>query len=117
MAISKSIREYGGVIWTDHALERINKRRVSQNDVVAVLRHPDRTFPGKKKDTVKFIRDIEDRRYHVVASLNEYKKWVVVSVWVKGEEDQWGFPEKYVYQFVGWVAKMINKSLKKVFNV
>lgn len=104
MAVSSFAREYGGVVWTDHALERLRGRGVNQSDALAVMRNPEKTYPGKKEDSVKFIRTINGRRMHVVAVMNDQKKWVVVSAWVRGEEDQYGFPEKYVYKLVDWVA-------------
>lgn len=98
-------------MWTDHALERARRRGLSQSEIVAVLRHPDKTFPGKKLDSVKFIRTINGRRIHAVAALNEERKWILMSVWVRGEEDRWGFPERYVYQFVGWVGRGLRELL------
>lgn len=101
MTVSQFIREYGGVIWTDHALERLKKRKIAQSDALAVLKNPDRTFPGKKEASVKFIRTIQGRPIHAVASLNEKKQWVVLSVWVRGEEDQ----KPLVWRFLGWIWK------------
>lgn len=107
MAVSNFEREYGGVIWTNHAIDRLRQRKVHQSDAMAVMRKPEKTFPGKKDNTVKFIRTINDRRIHLVAALDEHKKWVVLTAFVRGEEDQYGFPERYVYMFVDWVAGKI----------
>ncbi len=111
MSVRRFVREYGGVVWTDHALERLESRGIDQSDAVAVMRKPERTFPGKKDGSIKFIRTIDGRRINVVAMLDERKKWVVMSVWVRGEEDQWGFPERYVYQLVGWGVGMVQAGL------
>lgn len=116
MGRSNSDREYGGVVWTNHALERMRTRRVSQAAALAVLRNPTRTIPGNTPGTVKFSRTIEGRRIQAVGKIDDKKKWVVLSVWVRGEEDEWGFPEKYVYMLVGWLSVMIKKGLKVVWN-
>lgn len=84
---SDTIRFYGNMVWTDHVLNRLKRRSIPQSDALAVLRHPDKTFPGQKDGSVKFIRTINGRPIHVVASLNERQQWVVMSAWVRGESD------------------------------
>jgi len=113
MAVSNFQREYGGVIWTNHAMERLSKRNIHQSDALKVMQKPDKTFPGKKENSIKFIRELNGRKIHLVGSLNEYKKWVVVTAWVRGEEDQYGFPERYVYMFVDWMAGKIASFFKR----
>ena len=113
MAISNFQREYGGIIWTNHAIERLSKRKISQANALKVMQKPDKTFPGKKDNSVKFIRTLNGRRIHLVGALNENKKWIVVTAWVRGEDDQYGFPEKYVYMFVDWVVGKIVGVFKR----
>jgi len=82
-------REYQGFIFTKHALERLSLRSVTQEMVVRVLKNPEITEQSGKPDTTKFIGTVHDRLLHIVATyLPDQKKWLVVSVWVKGEEDQ-----------------------------
>jgi hypothetical protein len=82
-------KEYQGLIFTNHALERVQKRSVSQYDVAQVLKYPDATQETEKPGSTKFIKKINDRNLHVVATyLPEQKQWLIVSVWVRGEEDQ-----------------------------
>lgn len=113
MAISNFQREYGGMIWTNHAMERLASRRIPQSDALKVMQRPDQTFPGKKDNTVKFIRTLNGRKIHLVGSLNESKKWVVLTAFVRGEEDQYGFPEKYIYMFVDWLIDRIIGLFKR----
>lgn len=117
MSVSSSIREYGGVVWTNHALERLKRRGISQSEALSVMRKPEKSFPGKKNNSVKFIKTISGRPIHLVATMSDQKKWVVMSAWVRGENDQWGFPERYIYQLVGWLGKMLTKGFKKLVNV
>lgn len=112
MTVSNFQREYGGVIWTNHAIERLSKRNIYQHDAIKVMQKPDKTYPGKKENTVKFIRTLNGRNIHLVGSLNESKKWVVLTAWVRGEEDQYGFPEKYVYMLVDWIANKLSKLFR-----
>lgn len=115
MSVSNFVREYGGFIWTNHVLERIKQRGLTQADVLAVLKNPAKTFPGHKNGSVKFIRTLGGRRIHAVAVLNEDdKKWVVVSVWVRGEEDRLSWYETLVRKIVDLLAKALVGVWKKV---
>ena len=111
-------REYKNLIFTKHALERLGDRNISKDAVWQVVNYPE-TFhnKGKKGKATKFIRSLNDRKYHVVANyLPKKEKWLVVSVWVRGEEDKksavWlliTFPFKIGW----WVLQEIWKVVKK----
>lgn len=75
------------IIFTHHAEERLRKRKMRKSDIERVLRNPDKTVPGKKVGTTKFIKFLDGRNHQVVAKLLEHKDWLVLSVWVRGEED------------------------------
>ncbi len=82
-------REYQGFIFTAHALERLATRSITQDMAVRVLKQPEVTQPTDKPNTTKFIATVHNRLIHVVATyLHDQKKWLVISVWVRGEEDQ-----------------------------
>jgi hypothetical protein len=82
-------REYQGVIFTKHALDRAQSRSISQADVVQVLKYPQTTQETEKPGATKFIKTLRDRSIYVVATfLPDKNQWLVVSVWVRGEEDQ-----------------------------
>lgn len=82
-------REYRGLIFTKHALERAQDRGITQAMVAEVMAHPDHTHPGEKPYSAKFIRELQGRRVHVVATfLPDKRQWLIVSVWVRGEEDR-----------------------------
>lgn len=97
MPTSDVIRYYQGMIWTDHVLSRMKLRSLTQDQVVAVMRKPDQTYPGQKPDTVKFIRTLSDRQIHVVAKLTDRQQWLILTVFVRGEEDQWPLPERIIF--------------------
>ena len=87
---------YGGVIWTNHALDRLKERKIKQGDAWATFRRPDsskrgckkgvhiyyKTYPVKSKEGIKRYRRIE-----VVATQNKKKEWVIMSVWSKKVPD------------------------------
>ena len=82
MSIQKS-----QIIFTKHALSRSQQRYVPQDKIEQVLQYPDKTFSLEDNKT-KFIRVIDQRQFQVIASyLAKEDKWLVISAWVRGEED------------------------------
>jgi len=76
-------------IFTKHALQRLQERGIPVDQAESVLRNPSQTFPGKKPNTVKFIRNVNGRNMQLVGTyLEDQKKWLVVSAWVRGEDDK-----------------------------
>jgi hypothetical protein len=109
--------EYQGFIFTKHALERINDRSVTKDMVTQTLRHPDRTQPTDKPGVIKFIRQFGDRPVHVVATLlPDQKKWLIVSVWVRGEEDKVPLAWKLItfpFKLFWWLCRFLWQAFKK----
>ncbi|NDJ60661.1 MAG: DUF4258 domain-containing protein [Chloroflexi bacterium] len=80
-------REYKDIIFTEHALERSRLRRISQEMVLQTIKSPERSELEDDGDT-KFIREINDRNVHVVSRfLDDERKWLIISAWVRGEDD------------------------------
>lgn len=104
------------IILTNHARERLSLRKMAQSDIERVMRNPDQTLPGKKSGTTKFIKKIDGRNHQVVAKLLENKKdWLVLSVWVRGEED-FNLIEWVVllpFRIIGWVFRQLFKTFLK----
>ncbi len=84
-------KNYGGVIWTNHALSRLKERGISQGDAWATWRRPDQsrfaTSRGawiyyKTYKTDKF-KGATGEKIEVVAKQNERKEWLILSVWSK----------------------------------
>lgn len=100
------------IILTNHARERMRKRKLAESDVELTLRKPDKSHPGKKPGTVKFIKFIDGRNHQVVAKyLDDQKKWLVLSVWVRGEDD---------FNWVEWLVlapfRLIWWGIKRFLN-
>lgn len=94
------------LIFTTHAEQRRRSRKIAESDVELVLKHPDKTYPGKKPETVKFIKFIDDRQHQVIAKfLQDQNAWLILSVWIRGEEDRnWMSP---IVDFVNFLIKKI----------
>ena len=73
---------YKGLIWTNHALDRLSDRRISQEWGWQTFRFPDSSHAGKKTGTTEFIKKYKDITVTVIARKNEKKEWIVLSCWV-----------------------------------
>lgn len=99
------------IILTHHAEERMKKRRMARSDIERVIGNPDKTYPGKKQGTVKFIKWIDGRQHQIIGKLlDNQKDWLVLSVWVRGEDD---------FNLVEWLVflpfRLVWKLVKMLF--
>lgn len=80
--------EYRDLIFTNHAQIRLKDRSLVKEDVYRTVHEADK----KKKiddEKFKFIKIIDQRRYQVIATyLSQDNKWLIISNWVRGEEDK-----------------------------
>ncbi len=74
-------RNFGGVIWTNHALRRLKQRGISQGDAWATWRRPDQSRYAKSKGTWVYYKTYGNQKVEVVAKKNEKKEWIILSVW------------------------------------
>jgi len=77
-------RNFGGVIWTDHALQRLRERGISQGDAWATWRNPEQSRKGnlhKSSGAWRYYKTYGDQIIEVVAEQNNKKEWVIISVW------------------------------------
>lgn len=74
-------RNFGGVIWTNHALERLKDRNIKQSDAWATFNRPDQSRPASTKGAFIYYKTYGKERLEVVASKNERGQWVIMTVW------------------------------------
>ncbi len=99
-------KNYKNLVFTNHALERLKLRSVTQNQVWQVISYPDKKFPSNKLKQIKFTRFINNRNIQLVAKyLEDQKKWLIVSVWVRGEDDPTPFMWKVIISLLAIIAK------------
>lgn len=76
-------RNFGGVIWTNHALQRLQERGIKQGDAWATWRNPQQSRYAQNKGAWIYYRNYGSQRIEVVAKQNEKKQWLILSVWSK----------------------------------
>jgi len=74
-------KNFGGVIWTNHAIDRMRQRGVRQGDAWATWRNPEQSRKGKSDGTWVYYRTYGNTKIEVVAKQNERREWLILSVW------------------------------------
>ena len=108
-------REYKNIVFTKHALERMSSRSITTHSIWEVISHPDKV-QSEKNDSRRYIKMLRGRKYFVVANyLQSEKKYLVVSTWVRGEDDKepiaWiliTLPFKILWKLIKAVASRIS---------
>jgi len=83
---------FGGVIWTDHAIQRLYERGIKQGDAWATWRNSDQCRKGASGNWV-YYKTYGNTKIEVVANkvekasgptgLRPGGEWVILSVWSK----------------------------------
>ena len=72
---------FGGVIWTNHALDRLKERGIKQGDAWTTWRNPESSKKGTVPGSWVYYRNYGTIQIEVVAKQNEKKEWIIISVW------------------------------------
>lgn len=73
---------YGGLIWTNHALERIGQRGMTQEIVTQTFYRPDHSFSGKEPGTIEYKKRFERSMVTLIAKQNDRREWLILSCWI-----------------------------------
>jgi hypothetical protein len=72
---------FRGVIWTNHALDRLRERGIKQGDAWATWRNPQASKKGTVMGSWVYYRNYSGTQIEVVAKKNEHGEWLIISVW------------------------------------
>lgn len=75
-------QRYGGAIWTNHALERLDQRGLSQEMAWQAFQYPDHSYKGKQKGTMEYQKRFGKSKVTVIAKQNEKYEWIILSCWI-----------------------------------
>jgi hypothetical protein len=108
------------IIYTNHARERLKKRRLSEHGLEDTICHPDKKFSIQNDGRTKYVKKQGTRLYHVVAKyLPDQKAYLILSAWVRGEEDRPDFAWQLItapFRLIGWLVKKGWLGIKKLFG-
>lgn len=101
------------ITFTKHARERARLRHIAETNIEQILSSPDKKIEltGHK---IKFLKTIGQRHYQVVATyLAKEQQWLVISVWVRGEEDK----EPLVWVLISLPFRLLRWLLKVIWSI
>lgn len=79
---------YKNLIFTNHAQNRFKTRGISIESIFQTIQNPDHKIKIEQ-EKIKFFRTLHNRKIQVIAIYKkEEKKWLVISAWVRGEQDK-----------------------------
>lgn len=110
-------RNFGGIIWTNHALQRLGERGISQSDAYATWKNPQQERYAKAQGAWVYYRTYPSagsgqvaQKIEVVAKQNEKKEWIVLSVWSRPVYEKYSKPESFLnFLFKKIFAKIAKK--------
>lgn len=73
---------FGGVIWTNHALKRLDQRGLTQKMAYEAFQFPQSSVPGREIGTIEYRRRWGNSLVSVIAKQNEKKEWLILSLWI-----------------------------------
>lgn len=105
------------VILTKHALERAKSRKMELRYIEQAIGSPDEKIDlGENK--FKFLKNIAGRRYQLIATfIPKENSWLVISTWVRGEEDQLPLVWRLLsapFMLLWWLVKKTFSLLWKI---
>ncbi len=73
---------YGNLIWTNHVLDRLKERGLSQEMVWRAVQNPDRSFSGRENGSMHYERKNDSHTITVILKKNQRNENVVISAWM-----------------------------------
>lgn len=101
------------IILSKHALERARLRGIELAVIEKVILNPEQKI-NLRDGKFKFIKNLNNRRYQIVAAdIKKENKWLVISVWVRGEDDRVPF----VWLLLSAPFRFLWYLLKNLFKI
>lgn len=91
------------LVLSKHAQDRARSRGIATSDIATVI-HQAQQSTKLDDGKIKFQKIIDGRLHQVIAKyLEPERKWLVVSVWVRGEEDR----APLVWLIISWPFRVL----------
>lgn len=101
-------RNFGGVIWTNHALSRLRERGIKQGDAWATFKRPDQSRYGKAEGAWIYYKTYGNEKIEVVAKQNEKKEWLILTVWSRPVYQHASSHKSKQSFFIRFLKKILN---------
>ena len=80
--MSNYSRTYGGLIWTNHAMDRMAERYLKQDYAWQAYRYPDASHEQGDSGRIEYRKKFGERLVTIIVKQNEKREWIVLSTWV-----------------------------------
>lgn len=105
------------IVLTKHALSRARSRKMELYPIERTIIDPDQKISlGEQK--FKFLKNVSGRHYQLVATfLPQEDKWLIISAWVRGEDDQLPFAWLIIsapFRFIWWLLQHVFTWLRQI---
>mgnify|MGYP001578919046 CR=1 FL=1 len=118
--MSQPERLYGNAIWTNHAMERLNQRGLSQNIAWQAFNKPDNSFAGKQSGTTESQKRFGESLVTIISTRNEKGEWLILSCWIDpplpGTMDYYKKEDYKKFQKSGFWGKVFLTLKKQLFG-
>jgi len=104
-------KNFGGIVWTNHALQRLTERGIQQGDAWATWRNPDQTRYAKSKGAWVYYKTYGKTKIEVVATKSQKGEWIILSVWSRSVDDR--FEEEPVESLLNLIVRRIFKRKRR----
>ncbi len=104
---------FGGVIWTNHAIQRLKERGISQSDAWATWSRPDQSRYAATRGAWIYHKTYGEEKIEVVAKKNERGKWLILSVWSRPIYGRHTYPAKTKKKKESLFVKILKAILNK----
>ena len=105
------------IVLSKHAMARARSRQMELYGIEQLILFPDnKKSLGENK--FKFQKIVKQRNYQAIATwLDKENKWLIISVWVRGEEDQ--LPLAWLIitaplRLLWWLVKQLWQIIAKI---
>jgi hypothetical protein len=75
-------QHYGGVIWTNHALDRLHQRKLPQHIAFLAFQEPDARHHGKQAGTWEMHKQYGRSHITLIVKQNDKGEWLILSAWI-----------------------------------
>lgn len=111
---------YKNAIWTNHALERLGQRGLSQELAWQAFSAAENQTVGKNPGTTEFKKRFGSSLVTIIAKQNEKREWIILSNWIDpplpGTIDYLKKDEYKKYQKAGFWGKLFITLRKQIFG-
>lgn len=70
------------IIFTDHALQRLQERYFKKTMVEYTVTSPDQVSPGKQKGTTEYVKTIEGKKVTAIVGTARTGEPLILSCWI-----------------------------------